>query len=259
MKEFDHFIRTKLDTLNRVPDVEFNEERVWKKIKPRIRTNFGSDLFNFISMAIVVVTGICILFYIFGTSSESSDTINFELERKKDVPKGNVILDTVATLKTEPLLTKKVSSKADFIAKKIPTDTLRVRPLEIKPVVLYHAKTDLNTSEEKGKAAPQESIVNSRRTAVVHIYRPKRYVGSGLVFKLKANGRLIHKVKNGKRTVVELKPGHTQFMVGKSISTIVLRPGEIYYLRVSCEGFPIARPELEVVSKDYAKNEMGRD
>lgn len=36
MEDFDQLIRSKIDTLDKVPGVEFNEEKVWRKIKPRL-------------------------------------------------------------------------------------------------------------------------------------------------------------------------------------------------------------------------------
>lgn len=43
MEEFDRQIRIKIDSLDEVPGVEFDEKRVWKKIKPRL--SLGSFLF----------------------------------------------------------------------------------------------------------------------------------------------------------------------------------------------------------------------
>ena len=93
--------------------------------------------------------------------------------------------------------------------------------------------------------------------AVVHIYRPNRAVGFGWVFKLKANGEDVGKIRNGRHFTIELEPGQAQFVMNKNNVQLNLEAGKEYYLRASLvRNLLLGRPELVEVTEAYAQSEI---
>lgn len=108
-------------------------------------------------------------------------------------------------------------------------------------------------------ASATPPVENSNEGALVHVYRPRNFVGFGWIFSLKANGEKVAKVKNGRHIVLQLPAGETQLeMYGDSFK-INLESGEEYFLRASLRrNMLLGKPELVEVTESFAKNELKR-
>lgn len=78
MEEFDRHIKSKIDSLNEVPGVEFDEERVWKKIK----SNWSKGLFFGFSSIFILVSSM--LFFL--SKDESQRKIAEYNQVKESIP-----------------------------------------------------------------------------------------------------------------------------------------------------------------------------
>lgn len=78
MEEFDRYIKHKIDSLNEVPGVEFDEVRVWKKIK----SNWSKGLFFGLSMIFILVS----LMFFFLSKDESQIKIAEYNQVKEHIP-----------------------------------------------------------------------------------------------------------------------------------------------------------------------------
>lgn len=93
--------------------------------------------------------------------------------------------------------------------------------------------------------------------AIVRVYRPANIVGFGWIFKLKANGEKVARVKNGRHLMLNLAPGQTEFKMNGKQMSLDLKPGTHYYLRASLvRNLLLGKPELVEVTPTYAVAEM---
>ncbi|MBX2840860.1 MAG: DUF2846 domain-containing protein [Flammeovirgaceae bacterium] len=100
-------------------------------------------------------------------------------------------------------------------------------------------------------------IPEEKETVTVHIYRPKRLVGFGWTFHLKVNNEVVAKVKNGKAYTLELPSDEFLIQLKKSKITINPESGKEYYFRAYLvRNMFLGKPELVLVEKEFAQNEM---
>ncbi|GMN05166.1 hypothetical protein MTsPCn5_05540 [Croceitalea sp. MTPC5] len=120
-------------------------------------------------------------------------------------------------------------------------------------LVLAFLFSSLATFPNQKSDPPKESGAN----AIVCVYRPNNFVGFGAVFNLKVNGEKTGKIKNGKKIILTLPVGKTNFEVrGKTIA-LELQAGKTYYLRsVLVRNMLLGKPDLVVVTEEFAKTEL---
>lgn len=253
-EQFDDLVRGQLEMLTNIPKVPFNEEKVWKKISTQLPDGPGGSIGKYMFF-FGVITAVSILWFSYQNKSEIEVNVQ-KVNSEKGVEHisqqeflKNILDQDTLKEKTEKKSIPKntITSKHTQLSKnsKDPTPTTKV--------IIEPLQATKEVSIEKRLPASKELKI--LQNPVIHIYRPSRITGSGLVFKLKANGKIIQKVKNGKRYMIQLNGGMTQFTVGKKTIYVDLKPGEIYYLKVSSKGFPIARSGLGLVTKDEAKKD----
>ncbi len=91
MEELDRHIKSKIDSLSEVPGVEFDEERVWKRIK----SNWREGLFFGLSLILIFVS----LIIIFFIKDESRRKIVEYNQAKESIPA--IFIDSTITQATE--------------------------------------------------------------------------------------------------------------------------------------------------------------
>lgn len=94
--------------------------------------------------------------------------------------------------------------------------------------------------------------------AYLHVYRHRRYAGSGLAPTISVDDTKIARVGNGRRFTAHLKPGpHTIKSDDKSSAvTIDAKAGEHYYVRIDEEtGFWKGHGKLTLLMPDQGKAE----
>ena len=129
----------------------------------------------------------------------------------------------------------------------------KVKAESIDPIFIVDIQTE--TANQK-PIRTDEFVKNIELPVSVHVYRPGRYVGSALIFKLEANGVMVGKVKNKSISKMVLPAGKTYFNIGKQNLEIDLESGKNYYLKVTYKGFPIGKPQLDWIEESKAKTEM---
>lgn len=260
-EEFDHLLKSKLDTLNVVPEVIFDEEALWKRIEPKIKRGSGNNWHLSIGLLILVAIG---LFYYFDNAklNQTGEPIErIAIPVPVDTTENNMEpIDSTTIEKMESAIPKQKTIKKDLpVLRSKFKDTMKVAA-KLKPIIV----------ESKPRSRTKLGSLNENRNtyfkyveeavAYVHIYRPKKFIGFGWVFNLKGNGKTITNVKNGGYEVLKLKPGKTQFSIKQKTVDINLEAGKTYYLRASIiNGIPIGKPNLEEVSKAYVKEEFLKD
>ncbi|MEM9361961.1 MAG: hypothetical protein AAGA43_04955 [Bacteroidota bacterium] len=252
--KFDNLFKSAIEELQEVPQIRFEEEKVWKRIEEKISSPAGSQFYKFLFICDLVVLGLFFLGISLNTVTVEVETPDF-LEKIKVYKKGVVVETKHSIEKNSPTMDRTEVKGSNFMVKN-PLDTLKVKELVSMPISKVISNTPSVTKPSKSRQFKWAEETKSLNKATIHIYRPRRYVGSALVFRLKANGVPIHKVRNGKHEIVELPSGPTQFLVGKQKLNMQLKPNETYYLRVSYIGFPVGKPNLEWISKEFAEKEL---
>lgn len=251
--KFDNLIKSAIEGLDEVPNVHFEEEKIWKLIGEKISSSSGNKFYKLLFVSDLIILGL----FLAATFATTDVMVNaHDILQKVEVYQKGVVIDTKISIETnQPNINRIVVNEGNSIVKN-PKKTIKIKELDLKPITT--GRSNIVSSKgvlENGRLVLAEET-KSFNKAIIHIYRPRRYVGSGLVFKLKANGIPINKVRNGKHTIVELHSGPTQFLVGKQKLNIDLNQNETYYLRISYTGFPIGKPNLEWIAKDFAEREL---
>ncbi|UII75845.1 hypothetical protein LV716_16510 [Flagellimonas sp. HMM57] len=249
-EEFDHVLKNKIAELNQVPGVPYNKKKVWKIIYPRIRVRSSWNFFKIFTAGSVLISVVIILYMYWPKkmSEFQKDTIDVlpkaVLKKEKEI-KTNRISTVDSVMEpinaSEQITTNKTTTVPDM-------DTPSINTPKKVQVKMLKPKLDISIDDA---IKPKSTTTSEYRKSVVHIYRPKRYIGSGLVFRLNGNDKLISRVKNNSHTMVYLDPGAMKFAIGKNELPLVLEPSEIYHLWISYEGFPIGKVVLRTVDKSF--------
>jgi uncharacterized protein DUF2846 len=123
-----------------------------------------------------------------------------------------------------------------------------------------------------GCSATGKTFVPSTPTVdsgIIYIYRPSRFLGSGNVWDLRANGTRVTAVQNGGWFAYDSKPGSVTFysklrpglgtlitalfMSEKEMITINVEAGEVYFVKFDHAS---KGPYMELVDKDKGKSEI---
>ncbi|MBS9463522.1 hypothetical protein KIM67_13975 [Flagellimonas sp. 389] len=256
-EEFDHFFKSKIAELNQVPGVPYDKEKVWKTIHPRIRVKSSWNFFRRLTIGfILIMAAVMVYNYWPNTLDVQKETIDelpkTVLKKEKEIKTNKIgIEDSIAnpTTTSEQITQRQTKTTLDTHSPiKMPSDSIP-KKVDVKSV-----KPKLNLSiTENTKIKNAITTIKEQRKAVVHMYRPKRFVGSGLVFKLNGNNKLISKIKNNSHTIVHLNPEFMKFTIGKSELPLVLEAGKIYHLWISYDGFPFGKVELKKVDASFIK------
>ncbi|MEM0933010.1 MAG: hypothetical protein AAGJ12_11110 [Bacteroidota bacterium] len=252
--ELDHFVKSTLSELDEVPDVSFGEERVWGKIEPKLPRTKGGPLFYLLLINDWILLGL-FLFLLFPNSLETPP--DKSKEKVKEYHQ-KTITDFPITFETNDLEINNSSVTKIKSNKGVQRHVAKTKDFPIQPVVITKPLQLLEYTMLDKIMVTAEFDKKPLQRTMVHIYRPRRYVGSALVFRLKANGVPIERIKSGMHTVHRLKSGHTQFVVGKQTLNVNLKPDKTYYLRIRYDGFPIGRPTLDWIAREYAIKELAQ-
>ena len=97
--------------------------------------------------------------------------------------------------------------------------------------------------------------------AVVYLYRPSSFIGGGVYYDVKANGKeVVTTLYNGGYYPYVTEPREIEFSAKTESTdavTIDVKPGQTYFLKGTVGvGFIVGRPHLTVVQPDVAVNEI---
>lgn len=98
------------------------------------------------------------------------------------------------------------------------------------------------------ESAPGDTATEAAGTGTVIFFRPSKFVGAAIGFKVRENGRELGKLRNGKYFVLQVAPGVHQYEVqgeAKDMLTLEVEAGETYYVQgVLGVGIVAGRPNL---------------
>ncbi|MEZ5459443.1 MAG: DUF2846 domain-containing protein [Steroidobacteraceae bacterium] len=109
--------------------------------------------------------------------------------------------------------------------------------------------SDAPTSvESPAEPAPADTATEASGTGTVVFFRPSKFVGAAIGFKVRENGQELGKLRNGKYFVLQVAPGVHQYEVqgeAKDVLTLEVEAGETYYVQgVLGAGIMAGRPNL---------------
>lgn len=121
------------------------------------------------------------------------------------------------------------------------------------PIVLSRLKENLD------KQNPSR-ISEDQDYAIVHFYRPKKYAGSLVGFKVKMEDEVIGKVQNGKRFTVKIRDfGKKKFWAKTETEESIeidIKKGEEYFVRCGLNvGIIWPRPKMKLIDNFVAIDE----
>ena len=245
---FDHWVKSRVGEVQELQDISFAEEKVWKKVERGLPPSGGFSKKVWMGILVLGLLGTIPWFLQQSSTSEPTSENQRTLQKKLMIEPKGLVLDANRLLPKGSLPNKRVSSVPMMDTHQQP----KVSESFSAPIV---AGDSLVSKMGNEKILLGHAI---ERTSV-HVYRPNRYVGAALVFKLKANGNVVEKVKNGSYSNLELPTGVTYFTVGKQTLRIDLEPEKTYYLRVAYKGFPLGKLHLDWIEASAALKEISND
>lgn len=97
-------------------------------------------------------------------------------------------------------------------------------------------------------AAPEAAAAVAPGSGTVIFFRPSKFVGAVIGFKVRENGQELGKLRNGKYFVLQVAPGVHQYEVHsetKDVLTLEVEAGQTYYVQgVLGVGIVAGRPNL---------------
>ncbi|GMN05164.1 hypothetical protein MTsPCn5_05520 [Croceitalea sp. MTPC5] len=261
--EFDNFIKTKVDSLDSLIGIEFEEDFLWKKVSTKIPKGTNGGLYLLVSASVLTLTGM-IYFFLFAP--------NESLEEKElGVPAkiNKVVIDTIANKekdsikKTKGVIHQKNPLQNKSVIKEIPAEN--DQRIGINDTVDTKDKSnrkpiDTNTIDGLSRVSHQNKLhkVNFEKVtetrAYVHVYRRGKVAGALNYFTLKANGKKIGTISNGEYEVFMVESGLTEFEIKRKKIKINLEARKNYYLRT--ELVFLGKTKFELVTESFAKEEL---
>lgn len=254
--EFDDLVKTTIADLDQLNDMTFETEKTWAKIERNLSRPSDSSFFYFILCCEWVYLGLFLFFFISNPSFAAKKSHTTTTVQSTEQNHQNIPIHTESPMKTSNSRSNNLGMEREKHHQKSPKDIQKITNSTIQPLVLPDVKNVLEYELLERSSAKEEYPPNRPARCAVRIYRPRRYVGSSLVFKLKANEVLVDRIKNGRWYVYELNAMPTRFSVGKQTLDIKLQPNETYYLRVTYKGFPIGKPIVEWIAQEFAEKEL---
>lgn len=96
--------------------------------------------------------------------------------------------------------------------------------------------------------------------ALVYIYRPSSFIGGGVYYDVKANGKVATTLYNGGYYPYVAEPGEIEFSAKTEATasvTIDAKSGQTHYIKGGVGvGFVVGRPRLRVVTANIAEQEI---
>ncbi len=261
--EFDNFIKTKVDSLDSLIGIEFEEDVLWKNVSTKIPKGTNGGLYLFVSASVLMLTGM-IYFFLFAPN-ESPE------EKELGVPAkiNKVVTDTIVNKEEDPIKkTKGVTPKKNTLKKRsvivgLPAENNQ--RIGINDTVGTKDKSnpkpiDTNTIDGLSNVSNQnklhkidfEKVTETR--AYVHVYRRGKVAGALNYFTLKANGKKIGTISNGEYEVFMVESGLTEFEIKRKKIKINLEAKKNYYLRT--ELVFLGKTKFELVTESFAKEEL---
>ncbi|MEM6893530.1 MAG: hypothetical protein AAF554_07535 [Bacteroidota bacterium] len=245
---FDNWVKSQVDEVQEPQDIFFAEEKVWKKIERGLPPSGRFSKKIWMGILVLGLLGTIPWFLQQSSTNEPTSENQRTLQKKLMIEPKGLVFDANRLRPKGGLPNKRVSSVPMVNTHQLP----KVSESFSAPLVAG----DSLVSKMGNEKIPLGHTIE--RTSV-HVYRPNRYVGSALVFKLKANGSVVEKVKNGSYSNLELPTGVTYFTVGKQTLRIDLEPVKTYYLRVAYKGFPLGKLHLDWIEASAALKEISND
>lgn len=117
------------------------------------------------------------------------------------------------------------------------------------------AATATSTAEAApSNAAPAAAADTNADRATIVFYRPKKFMGAGVGFKVREGETELGKLRNGKYFVLKVSPGVHEYVVHsetRDVLTLEAEAGQTYYVEGTMGmGVVAARPNLAPASAD---------
>ncbi|MDY8136047.1 DUF2846 domain-containing protein [Aquimarina sp. 2201CG5-10] len=264
-KEFDNLIKTKVDNVDDLQGIAFEEDVVWEKVSTKISKNTNGGIYLLVFTSIIILIGI-IYFFLFTPSYTLSDEKEISLPT---ITEETIVIDTITNQKKKAIQKAKIVApkKNNFknkLAKKaaITTEDPIVDTKDTVNTIdkVNQKLIDTSQSNESLKISNQNKFykVNfgevTETRAYVHVYRPGKIAGALNMFSLKANGKKIGTITNGEYEVFMVESGLTEFEIKRKKIKIKLEARKSYYLRT--ELIFLGKTKFEQVTESYAKEEL---
>ena len=118
----------------------------------------------------------------------------------------------------------------------------------------------LTQLQEKKELKNKSRLTGEEDYAIVHFYRPKRYVGSIVGYKVRFEGEKIGRVRNGEKFEYKITDfGKKEFWAkteSKSVVEIDIKKGEEYFIRCDLyPGWAVGKPKLSLTENQIGIKE----
>ena len=112
-----------------------------------------------------------------------------------------------------------------------------------------------------GCAAPLgekfKPITSLSDETLIYYYRPGKFLGSGVYYEIKENGRFITKLYNGSYYPSVTTPGQKTISAGSATVSFFAEPGKTYFIRGKEHmGLVVYHPSIKLVPNDKAWREI---
>lgn len=125
---------------------------------------------------------------------------------------------------------------------------LSIRTLILSVASMVLAASALAQESPAPAAAPVPATAPESATGTVVFFRPSKFVGAAIGFKVRENGAELGKLRNGKYFILKVAPGTHQYDVHsetKDVLNLEVEAGQTYYVQgVLGVGIIAARPNL---------------
>ena len=252
-QEFDNLIKTKIDNLNNLKDIDVKEDSVWEKINAELPKNRRGLYLIILTSFIVLIGLLCFVFI----------TQNNQVEEKISIPihhyESTIITDTIIDIKKQVNINRNtIKSKKEHSKTKpqkkvsVINDTVKLEPEIIDTIEVNELKKLTNQTEIEKEIVTE---VTTDTKSYIHVYRQGKITGALNYFTLKANGEKIGTISNGEYEIFKVSSGLTEFELKRKTIKIDLEPEKNYYLRT--ELVFLGKTKFEWVTESFAKKELG--
>ncbi len=209
-EEFDHYIKNQIESLNKVPNLEFDEEKVWNKVSLGTVSGSGSGLLPFIGLSLIIVIGI--FYYTMkkqSTPKKDTNTI-IAIEKPDTLSVKETVIDSTAFIQKEPFVSKK-----DTII--VINETLDT----IKKEVSYPPKINIVSTEQKKKVSTPSNKNNLETKKTNSVQNP--VVGNDTKDSTKTDIPYAQKINTGETEKQNRKTAPFKNNISKAKSTSLVK------------------------------------
>jgi hypothetical protein len=130
-------------------------------------------------------------------------------------------------------------------------------PVAEAPVAEAPAAADRFSAEVRAAIGPADA-----NTGKVVFFRPNRFAGAAVGFKVREGGTELGKLRNGRFFSIDVAPGTHEYTVhseAKDITTLEVEAGETYFVEGRMNmGFMVGRPNLTPSGVDAFEAALGK-